>query len=71
MAKQLTNKKYTADNVKLTQEDIRNGWTVPKLVDYLNEREEQAAVYVLQEKPKEHKVENIKTTHFNPHNWQP
>lgn len=62
-------KKYTTDNVKLTSEDIRNGWTAHALADYLNEREEQSAAFVLQEKPQEVKVESVKTTHFDPHNW--
>jgi len=55
--------------LKLTPEEIRNGWDEATLKAYLAEREAQRVAFSAEEvKLKNFKVEN--TSGFNPHNWR-
>lgn len=57
-----------AEDIKLTSEDIRNGWTTEKLVKYLNQRNDEQRQHAVAARPKSIKVENVRMN-FNPHNW--
>lgn len=61
-------KPSTEHSVKLTKEDIRNGWNEETLKAYLKQRDEQKKEFASQKKPAVLKVENVKA--FNPHDWR-
>lgn len=55
--------------IKLSKEDIRNGWTKAKLKAYLKEREDQRIAFELEQgKVRKVKVENVHS--YNPHTWR-
>lgn len=57
-----------APKVRLTKEDIQNGWTEETLSEYLKTRERQKVAYAsAQVSNRVARIENV--TKFNPHKW--
>ncbi len=55
--------------MKLTTEEIRNGWTEQTLAAYHKERATQKLEYEMDQAKKNPAVKTENVNSFNPHNW--